>query len=259
MRKDLDMKDVEEVLSELASQGFDAILSPTTEERLRKRGINIPKPPKLTLEESIDLVFGEAQKQRAMATARGLPQSPEIPVPSIQSLYHEIRLAIILGLNGAAITLCGILVEHALKYATYKVEVGGFANYDPDKADEFERITLGPAIDRAAKAGLVEPENVERLKDFKDRYRNPYNHYNLKKITSNYYTEDLRIVNTNTGEVEKRTVAAKDDPVLQAQVKPRVDADNVLDVFIFADSVVKAMWVKLNQFETNQETNPDRA
>src|SRR5713101_5852954 len=108
------MKDVEEVLSELVSQGFEGILSPTTEERLGQRGINIRKPPKLTLEESIDTIYAEARKQRALATAKSLPQSPGIPVPSIQSLYDEIREAIILGLNGAAITLSGILVEHAL-------------------------------------------------------------------------------------------------------------------------------------------------
>lgn len=241
------MKDVEEVLNELACQGFEGILSPTTEERLGQRGINIPKPPKLTLEQSIDAIFGEASKQRALETAKSLPRSPRIPVPSIQSLYDEIREAIILGLNGAAITLSGILVEHALKYATYRVEIGGFAKYDSAKADEFERFTLGPAIDRAAKAGLLSSDDIEKLRYFKDTYRNPYNHYNLKKITSSYYIEGLRIVDTKTGDVEIRDVPAKDDPVIQAQVKPRADGDNVLQVFEFADSVVKALWIKLNQ------------
>jgi hypothetical protein len=252
----MDTKNLEEILGELP-QGSQGILSPSTEERLGKRGIHIPKPPKLTLEESINYIFSDDRKQQALATAKQLPRPPEIPAPSIQSLYTEIRQAIILGLNGAAITLCGILVEHTLKYATYKIEVGGFAKYDPDKADEFERLTLGPAIDRAAKAGLVEAENVEKLKYFKDTYRNPYNHYNLKKITSNYYIEGLRIVNTKTGDVETRDVAAKDDLVVQAQAKPRADADNVLDVFIFADSVVKALWIKLTQLETKPNVNPD--
>jgi hypothetical protein len=243
----LDMKDVEEILSGLASQGFEGILSPTTEERLGKRGIQIPTPPKLTLEQSIDVIFSETRKQKALAIAKTLPQPPDIPVPSIQSLYNEIREAIILGLNGAAITLCGILVEHVLKYATYKVEIGGFAKYDSAKADEFERFALGSAIDRAAKAGLVTPDDIHKLRYFKDTYRNPYNHYNLKKITSNYYIEDVQVVDTNTGDVEVRDIAAKDDPIIQAQAKPRADADNVLEVFVFADSVVKAVWLRLTQ------------
>jgi len=241
------MKDVAEILTELASQGFEGILSPTTKQRLAERGITIPKPRELTLEESIDVIFSEDRKQRALANAKTLPQPPQIPVPSIQSLYNEIREAIILGLNGAAITLSGILVEHALKYATFKIEMGGFAQYDAAKADEFERFTLGPAIDRAAKAGLLTAEDVDKLRFFKDTYRNPYNHYNLKKITSGYKIEGLRDVNTKTGEVHIRDVYAKDDPVIQAQAKPRADADNVLDVFTFADSVVKTLWIRLNQ------------
>jgi hypothetical protein len=241
------MKDVEAILSELASQGFEGILSPTTEERLGKRGIHIPKLAKLTLEQSIDLIFSEGRKQKALAIAKTLPQPPNIPVPSIQSLYNEIREAIILGLNGAAITLCGILVEHVLKYATYKVEIGDFTKYDSAKADEFERFALGSAIDRAAKAGLLTPDDTNKLRHFKDTYRNPYNHYNLKKITSTYYIEGVRVLNANTGDVEVRDIAAKDDPVIQAQVKPRADADKVLEVFVFADSVVKAVWLTLTQ------------
>src|SRR5829696_7642103 len=127
------MKDVAEILSGLASQGYEGILSPTTEERLGKRGIHIPKLPKLTLEQSIEIIFSETRKQKALAIAKTLPQPPDVSAPSIQSLYNEIREAIILGLNGAAITLCGILVEHVLKYATYKVEIGDFAKYDSAK------------------------------------------------------------------------------------------------------------------------------
>ena len=64
------MKDVAEILSGLASQGYEGILSPTTEERLGKRGIHIPKPPKLTLEQSIELIFSETSKQKALAIAK---------------------------------------------------------------------------------------------------------------------------------------------------------------------------------------------
>lgn len=153
-----------------------------------------------------------------------------------------------LSLNGAAITLSGVLVEHALKYATYKIEMGGFVEYDPDKADEFERLTLGPAIDRAAKAGLLTSEVVDHLKLFKDTYRNPYNHYNIKKITQGCEGE-VTTINIETNEVETRHVKAKDSPVIQAQMKPQVDAASVLEVFVFVDSVVKYLWNKIKPEE----------
>jgi hypothetical protein len=251
MGETLVMKSLEELLSQLA-ENAEATLSPVTEERLRSQGVNIPKPPERSLEESINLIFSEQRKEKALAIAKTLPEPPETPVPSIQSLYNEIRETIILGLNGAAITLSGILVEHALKYATYKVEIGGFAQFNPDKDDEFERFTLGPAIDRAAKAGLLAPDHVNKLRSFKDTYRNPYAHYNIKKIASNYYVEDVSVMNTKTGEVETRDIAAKDDQVIRTQIKPYVDADNALQVFIFADSVVKFLWKKISNLQKVQ-------
>jgi len=208
------MKSLEEILSELAASADAAILSPTTEKRLRDQGIHIPKPPKLTLEESINLLFSERRKEKALEIARKLPEPPDVPVSSIQSLYNEIREAIILGLYGAAITLSGILIEYALKYSAYKVEMGGFAKYDAEKWDEFEKIELFKAIERADKNNLLNEEIKKSLNEFRVRYRNPYNHYNIKKITAPYYAKDMPILNTQTKEVEIRDVAAKDNPIV---------------------------------------------
>jgi hypothetical protein len=223
------LNDLAKVLSELAESHDVNILSEVTRERLKTMGIHLSEPPKRTLEESIEVLFSGQRKEIALGLARRLPEPPDIAAPSIQSLYGEIRLAIILGLNGAAITLSGILVEHVLKYATYKTEIGGFAKYDQAKTDEFEAFTLGPAIDRAAKAGLLDPELVAHLRLFKDAYRNPYNHYNIKKITAGCSGE-VTSLNIETGEVETRHVEAKDSPVIQAQMKPQVDAASVMEV-----------------------------
>jgi len=252
------MNDLEKLLSELAENSDIAILSPTTRERLKAEGIHIPEPPKRTLDESIDLLFSDQRKERALEIAKKLPTPPDMTAPSIQSLYNEIREAIIFGLNGAAITLSGVLVEHALKYATYKVEIGGFVKYDPAKSDEFENFTLGPAIDRAAKAGLLDSEHVDKLRLFKDRYRNPYNHYNIKKITEGCHG-DISILNTETGEVEICHMEAKDSPVIQAQIKPYVDSASVFEVFAFADTVVKYLWNKINIPEQKSSSTEGQA
>ena len=137
------------------------------------------------------------------------------------------------------------MVEFALKFATYNREVGGFGIYDSTKWDEFEKITMGPAIDHAKRANLINEEHVEQLRRFKDSYRNPYNHYNIKKITAPIVWEKAKILNVYTGSMEERDIAAKDSPVIQAQAKPYVDAATVLNVFTFADSVVKLLLSQL--------------
>jgi hypothetical protein len=73
-------------------------------------------------------------------------------------------------------------------------EAGGH-HYDQKQWDAFERLTLGAAINRARKAGLVTDVQVKHLTRFKDEVRNPYNHYNIKKITSAIVWEKVQIVN----------------------------------------------------------------
>jgi hypothetical protein len=244
MLQEITVKELENSLSQLVENSDIRMLSPGTRERLKAKGIQLAEPPKRPLEESIDLLFSDKRKEIALDVAQKLPVPPDMAAPSIKSLYDEIRLAIILGLNGAAITLSGVLVEHALKYATYKVEIGGFANYDPAKTDEFEKFTLGPAISRAAQAGLLDQGQIDELKLFKDRYRNPYNHYNIKKITEGWHG-DMTTLNIETNQAETSHIWAKDNPVVQAQIKPYVDETSVFEVFTFVDSVVKYLWNKI--------------
>jgi hypothetical protein len=234
------------------------VLSPVAIKRLKTKGIHLAESPKPSLEETINLLFSDERKRRALEVAQKLPEPPNMAAPSITSLYNEIREAIIFGLNGAAITLCGVLVEHALKYATYKIEMGGFAQYDSSKADAFEKFALGVAIDKAAKAGLLTQTQRESLRLFKDAYRNPYNHYNIKKITEGCHG-DLTTLNIETRKVETSHVEAKDNPVIQAQIKPYVDAASVFEVFTFADSVVKDLWRKINTPEKELHSNAAQA
>lgn len=233
-----------DLLSKLAAKAGVAIMNPQDLERLRALGLKVREQPKLSLEESIDALF-EARKAHALERAKKLPPPPPFPVPSIQSLYNEIQECIIFGLHGAAITLSGILVEFALKYATYICEVGGHSNYDPSKWDGFEKTTFGPAINRAVKAGLVN-QKQKKLIEFKDTYRNPYNHYNIRKITMNIVAGNVSIMNLSTGIVETRDIAAKDNPVIQAQAKPWADQEKSIEVFEFADSVVKALLAQIH-------------
>jgi hypothetical protein len=231
--------DIESILSKLAADADRIIGNPADIDQLLKQGVKFDSAPKRTLEESIDLLFSTS-KEYAVDRAKLLPPFPQMPY-AVASLYGEIITCIIFGVYGAAITLSGIFVEFVLKHCTYIREAGGYANYDPKHWDEFEQITFGPAIRRAAKAGLLNEAQISDLNRFKDVVRNPYNHYNIRKITASVVWDKVQVVKLDTGAVDEKRIAAKDDPVIQAQAKPLVDQSQVLRIFGFADAVTRAL------------------
>jgi hypothetical protein len=169
-----------------------------------------------------------------------LPPIPQMPY-AVASLYEEIVTCIIFGVYGAAITLSGILVEFVLKLCTHVREAGGYEQYDADHWDEFEQITFGGAIKRAAKAGLLNPTQIADLNRFKNVVRNPCNHYNIRKITASAVWDKVQVVKLDTGNVDEQKIWAKDNPVIQALSKPLVDQRDVLRIFGFADAVTRAL------------------
>ena len=231
--------DIERILSKLAADADRIVANPADIEQWLKQGVKFDQIPKRTLEESIDLLFS-TKKEQALERAKQLPALPQMPY-AIASLYEEIVTCIIFGLYGAAITLSGILVEFVLKLCTYVREAGGYDHYDPEHWDEFEKIAFGRAIKRAAKAGLINPTQITDLNRFKDAVRNPYNHYNLRKITASVIWDKVQVVKLATGDVEEKTIAAKDNPVIQAQAKPLVDQTRILHIFGFADAVTREL------------------
>ncbi len=233
-------KSLADLLERLSLDADRIIANPEDMPLLAAHGVQPHEGPPLTVEDAVERLIA-AHRTGALERARSLPAPPSAvsTPPAIQSLYGEITACIILGLNGAAITLSAILVEFALKYVTYIREAGGFAKYDPSHWDSFERIAFDAAITRAANAGLVTPEQVEQLRRFKEAVRNPYSHYNIRRITEHLAWDRVKIVNLETGSVEEKKMLVKDDPVLQAQAKPVVDAQQVFRVFEFADGVVK--------------------
>lgn len=238
------MQDLQDLMSRLVEGSEQIVGSPSTIDRLRKLGIQFKQVPERTFEEGIDLLFAK-RKKTALELATKLPDPPIIAAPAIESLYNEITECIVFGLHGAAITLSGILVEFVLKYVTYFSEIGGVGEYDAKKWDELENIAFGATIKRAAKAGLLIKEEVEKLENFKDTIRNPYNHYNIKKITHGMVWEKIKVLDTSTRKIEERDIAAEDNPVIQAQSKPIVDMRQVFLVFEFADYMVKILFKRI--------------
>jgi len=234
------IKGIENIMKELAKSSGRIIVNPETLDQLKRLGLPFGVIPAPTIEELF-----EERKKNAIEKVKQLPALPQGLPPAIQALYQEIRECIFFGLNGAAITMSSILIEFVVKHAAFVKEAGGYQEMDPQKWDQFENMELGPAINRAKRAGLLDSKMAKRLHSFRETIRNPYNHYNIKKITENVVAKKIKRLDTKTGEIEELDIAAKDNPMIQTQAKPFMDEYHVMAVFHFADEVVKHLLTKI--------------
>lgn len=235
------IEDIDKIMKEVAEGSDRIIVNPSDLEMLIRQGVPFDVVPSPTIGELFD-----QRKEKAYLKAQFLPALPQGLPPAIQSLYQEIRECIFFGLNGAAITMSSILIEYALKDTTFIQEVGGYQNIDTSKWDEFENMEFAPAINRAKRVGLIDKNMTRRLHDFRNSIRNNYAHYNIKKITANVVARKVKRVDLNTGKIEEIDIEAKDSPMIQTQAKPFMDEHLVIDVFKFADEVVKYVYAKIN-------------
>jgi hypothetical protein len=236
------IEDIEKIMKELAGDSRTIIVNPKTLEEMRRAGVPLDTIPAPTIEQLFD-----AKKKIALMKIDQLPSLPQGLPPAVQALYQEIRECIFFGLNGAAITMSAILIEYVLKHTAFIKEAGSYEKANPQDWDQFENMELSPVINRAKRAGVLDDMMAKRLHSFRETIRNPYSHFNIKKITYDIVAEKVKQVDTTTGAISEVDMAAKDNPMIQAQVKPWVDEHYVLAVFAFADEVVKYL---LNQIKT---------
>lgn len=234
--------DIEKIIEEIAKGSDRIIINPETLEELKRHGVPFNIVPSPTIDELF-----EQRKEKAYIKAPHLPELPKGLPPTIQALYQEIRECIFFGLNGAAITMASILIEYTIKHVTFIKESGGYKDSDPNKWNEFEDMELSKAISRAKRAGLLDSKMAKRLHSFRVTIRNPYSHYNIKKITRNVVAEDIKELDVITGEVREIDIEAENSPMIQAQAKPLMDEHHVMAVFHFADEVVKYLLPKIEK------------
>jgi hypothetical protein len=229
-----------------ALRGNEAVIANrATIQRAIEKGEPITEHLHFSLEAEVNRLFDQ-RKHQALALAPRLIPCPIEDTP-ILYLYDQIRLCILFNLNGAAITFCGILVEYALKYTTYAKENPGTTSFDSSAWDAFEEITLVPAIVRARKAGLIDERIETGLRSFAKELRNKYSHFNIQKITKDAIFERVKERNLETREEKFVELPASTSPTLQIIAKDRIDEDNVMKVFGFADGVVQHLFSMLSR------------
>lgn len=222
------------------------VASPETIDKARSKGHPIQQVPEMSLEKAIDKLF-DNRKQLALQVAGQLPPCPTQDGP-ILYLYDEIRQCMMFGMNGTAITLCGILVEFMLKYAIFSKRQEGNVQFNSEAWKEFEgKMTLRPAINLAKKEGLLTDEMEDLLHSFATEVRNTYSHFNIQTITKDVFFKDVSVLNVETGQTEVRDVSATETPGFQILAKSELDGRMVWGVFKFADRVVHYLMRQLHE------------
>jgi hypothetical protein len=236
-------EDINEVLARYANDATQFIASTSTLEKMIQKGLKFDEHIPESQEDYISRMFAE-RKAIAEKVIDKLPTNPNIPLPPILSLYDEIKECILFGLNGAAISLSAVLVEFAIKHAIVDRN-SGIEIYNKTEWSRVEKRELGPIIAEAEKLKLFDEAGIQQLVRFKKNIRNPYLHYNIKEITKDVIMKEAIAYNAETNQIEKQyNLRAEDNPFLWQLGKQKVDEDTVLDAFRFADSVVRALFLK---------------
>lgn len=247
------MKNINDLLTELARGSTHMISKPETIKQLQKEGVKFEEPKQVTMEEAVENLFTQ-RKIIALTNITKFVAPPNIAIPTIGLLYDEIRECILFGLYGAAISLSAVLVEFSLKHAIVKKKCGD--NYDQSEWDRLENMELGPTIQEAKKLGVVYADMEKKLNSFKNTIRNPYLHYNIKKITEHVTAKKVKRFDVKTREVKEVDLDAKDNPIVWGFAKKFVDKEMVFKAFGFADALVRYLFC--NESPDSETQSPEK-
>lgn len=116
------------------------------------------------------------------------------PNSHFQSLRYELRSCLTFGLNLASITLTNHYMEKFLKASLIMNDVGmmenleSFSEKSKVATNIYSRIDLNDSIKYAFKNGIILKDDKDLLIMFKDAFRNPYSHSDMKKTFKNEET-----------------------------------------------------------------------
>ena len=235
---------VSDLVSRLFRGDTFVVMSPEAIKRAVEKGMaTATVKPDISPEDAINNLF-EVRRNRAKENASKILPYPDCD-EEILHLYDQIGLCILFDMHGAAIMFCGILVEYALKRATFISETRDNVEFDLEKWKKFEKIRLKKATDRAKKSGLIDQEQAKNIERFADEVRNPYAHFNLQKITEEMVYSNAVEMNIETGQTKVVDILASCSPVYMRFAKEGVDKESVDSVFSYCDKVVRYLWSRL--------------
>lgn len=213
-------KKLNDLFKQLSKDSDYIVSNPNTIEELKKLGLPIITKSK-SKEQFLDDLFTE-KREIAQSLINELPVlDKRIANATISSLYEEISESFIFGLYGSAITLSVILLELALKYKLYQYRLENDPNYN---WDHIEKIEFGHVAKLLFENSLLSEKEKKQLDDFRQKVRNPYIHYNIKKLIADIEISELPIVNTiKQTAVIRRNVRADSESFLWFSAKIFLD------------------------------------
>ncbi len=222
------------------------IVSPSMRKSLEEKGL-VEECPKTTIKEHIDRIFSD-RKSKAPNLFEFFQSVPNYHDFDIFTLVNEIQECMLFGTNGAAITLSGVLVEHVLKKGIYFVEnENSFLPFNEELDIRIEEgYTMHSAAERARKLGLIKEDLKNAIIEFKEVYRNPYMHYNLRKITKILKFTDITVLNIKKKTTEKIIGDPLIHPHLRIHAKQILDGEGVKEAFRFAVNVTTIVMNKIH-------------
>lgn len=227
------MKDINTLLTKLLKESDATVIitNPDTLSELQKDGLRLDQPSLITSQELINKLF-EVKKKSALDVLNTIPAIPNVPNPVIGFLWKEITECVLFGNNGAAISLSAVLVEYVLKEAIFKNKHG--KKYNAEEWNRIEKIEFGTAIDESSKVGILSNKvTTKKFLDFKNNIRNPYLHYNIKKITKGVCLDKVKKLDIKTQKVEEVQLDTENDPILWPYAKKFVDKNRLKEVLNF--------------------------
>jgi hypothetical protein len=93
----------------------------------------------------------------------------------------------------------------------------GFEPDKPEDISDLEKALNPPVPVQSEKVGRNDPRP----------FRNPYSHYNIRKITRNVIAGRVKVFNLETGKYEEKDILTEQNPTIQAVAKPLIDKRNL--------------------------------
>lgn len=233
---------VQKELNELVKQSDLFVSSPETIERLKARGLPI-KSIFITYKEYLEKLFTEKRKIADDLIGKLPILDANIANATIYALYEELKECFVLGIPGAGITLSVILLETALKYRLFEERSKKDQN---SKWEDIEQIDFKRTINDLFSQKVITKEEKKELNDFNLETRNPYIHYNIKRLVKDMILQEMSSVDIETGVVTKlKNIKPSEYPSLWFSAKRVLDKKTIVLVSTFCVDWVNKILLKV--------------
>lgn len=158
----------------------------------------------------------------------------DLPIPRLFFLYEDCYHTLLIGRYNASIVLMGVLLE-ALMKERIRLKLG----------IEFQH-PYGPCLKKIEKERLMDAKDIQFLRTFKDKIRNPYQHADEYKILQGCFAKvwpfkiegeltfekiEQFMKDVTAGKLKPKLLPAADIPSIRSVVKQSFDRVRAIELF----------------------------